>query len=819
MAQNQQNNPELINFPSEQRTLPTGDTPQESDVLLSETELEDGGIEFEFGNPEEEDLLSEFDSPYESGFYENLVPTIDPDDLDDIAQEVIDGFEADKESRSEWDDTVVQGIENLGLRYEELSEPFEGACAATHPVILENAVKFQAKASSELLPPSGPVKTQVLGEHQGEELEDLQRRATRVKRILNYQLTEVIHEYYPDTERMLLYVALVGSGFKKSWWDQNLQRPCSEYIPVDQFYVNQAAPDLRRAERWTQILYLTDVDLEDYYEQGIYLEPPEPMTATRPNYNEITRKINDVMGISSGGDYEDDEVYTVLHQRKYLDLDGTGYAPYLVDVDKETAQVLSIRRNWREEDTGRRDRQWVTHYPFIPGFGFMGLGLIHVLGNFQMTLTTALRSLVDSGQFANLQGGFKNRGLRIVGDDGPISFGEWRDVETYGGVSLRDALLPLPYKEPSAVLFEMLQFLEGRAQKFADTTEQVIADSTNYGPVGTTMALLEASTKFYSAVHKRLHWAQKQELRILAEINYDFLPKTGYTVALVGELHEAFREDFDPRTIDVVPVSDPNIASQAQRVTIAQSILTAAQQAPHIHNLKNVYRRFYVAMDIDNIEEILPPDEEAKPQGPLMDIKDAVSGKPIGVFPGQDHESHVAVKTAWLQDPTQGGSPLMQNVVPIIAANLREHQLALFVEAVEAQVPEEAARKEFAQAQAAQRVMRAHQVIAEEEQEGTPEMVYAKAEQLKAFADAVEQITEAENSRVDREVKIAEAVRKFMETSIKADTEGAKLNLERVQQIIDMAEAGSKELVEEENATKQLELQKEKATNEASSSR
>jgi hypothetical protein len=775
------------------------------DIQLDEgTPTEDGGMEFEIID-EQDELLGEFDNPLEVGHYENLVATLPEEDLAEIAQEVIEGYETDKQSRSDWDETVVTGLENLGLKYEELSEPFEGACAATHPVILENAIKFQAKASSELLPPGGPVKTQILGDNI---TEDLQKRAHRVKRVLNYQLTEVIHEYYPDTERMYLYVALIGSGFKKTWWDNNLQRPCSEYVPVDQFYVNQSAPDIRRAERWTQVLYLTDINLQDYVEAGLYMEPPEGMQPGKAQHSEITNKVNEIMGFSSPSDLLEDEVYTVLHQRKYLDL-GDGYAPYLIDVDLESEQVLSIRRNWRENDTSRKDRQWFSHYTFIPGFGFYGLGLIHVLGNFQATLTTVLRSLVDAGQFANLQGGFKLRGLRVVGDDGPISFGEWRDVELYSGASLRDALMPLPYKEPSAVLFEMLQFLEGRAQKFADTTEQVIADSTNYGPVGTTMALLEASTKFYSAVHKRMHWAQKQELRILAEINYDFLPQTGYTVSLAGEFHEAFREDFDPKTIDVVPVSDPNIASQAQRVTIAQSILTAAQQAPHLHDLKAVYRRFYTAMDIDNIEELLPPDQEAQPQGPLQDIQDAVAGKPIGVFPGQDHGSHVAVKSAWLQDPSQGGSPIMQQVVPIVAANLREHQLAMWVEAVGSQLGDNAARTEFAEAQAAQRVARANQIAMEEEQEGSPAMVLAKAEELKAFADAVEQITDAEDSRVDREVKIYEQIRKFMETSIKAEETGAKLNLERVQQIIDMAEAANKENFERENAERQAQAQRQ----------
>ena len=497
---------------------PEGDTEQEATI---EYDNSDGGVIVEFKNPTEELLSDEQIEETDDEFYRNLADEIDDDILQDISQEVYDNFVADKDSRGEWESMFERGFDLLGLKLEEASEPFEGACTAVHPVLIESAVKFQSKATQELFPASGPVKSQIIG-NVSEEKED---QAQRVEEFMNYQVTDQMSEYFDEFERMLFHLPLIGSAFKKIYFDSGLNRPVSEFVPIDQFYVSYYATDLRRADRYTHVIYRSPVEMRRDIAAGMY-EDVELPEASIPQSTPMSQKMDNIMGLSPSGD--NDPQYVLLEQHCYLDLEGFEdeediALPYIVTIEEKSRKILSIRRNYDKDDPRKEKKIFFTHYRFVPGFGFYGLGLIHFLGNLTMTATAAMRSLVDAGQFANLPGGFKAKGMRIVGDNDPISPGEFKEVEATGN-DISKMIINLPYKEPSQTLLQMLNFVTSTAQKFADSTEQVIADGVNYGPVGTTMALLEASSKFFSAIHKRLHKSQKEEFKLLGRINYEYLP-------------------------------------------------------------------------------------------------------------------------------------------------------------------------------------------------------------------------------------------------------------------------------------------------------
>ena len=452
---------------------------------------DDGGVVIEFGNSDQEgpDELPEYAMDDEEGFFKNLVDDLDEDTLEEIANQVLDNYEADKESRAEWESMFERGFDLLGLKIEEASEPFEGACTAVHPLIIESAVKFQSKATQELFPAAGPVRTQILGKSDKRREEQSQR----VKTFMNYQLTEQIPEYFDETERMLFNLPLIGSAFKKIYFDTTLNRPVSEFVPIDQFFVSYYATDLRRADRYTHLIYRSPIELQRCINAGMYAEIDLP-TAAVPSQTAMAEKMNTILGLSPSSQH--DPQYVLLEQHCYLELptelteEDDGLAlPYIVTIEEQSRKVLSVRRNYNPNDPAKQKKMFFTHYRYVPGFGFYGLGLIHFLGNLTMTATAAMRALVDAGQFANLPGGFKQKGVRIVGDNDPISPGEFKDVEATG-VNLQQAIIPLPYKEPSATLFNMLNFISQTGQKFADTTEQMVSDAASYGPVGTTMALL-----------------------------------------------------------------------------------------------------------------------------------------------------------------------------------------------------------------------------------------------------------------------------------------------------------------------------------------
>ena len=675
-----------------------------------------------------------------AGFYQNLVEILDEEKLEEIGQTVIGKFESDKDSRAEWESMFERGFDLLGLKLEDTTEPFEGAATAVHPLLIESAVKFQSKASQELFPANGPVKAQVLGDATLEK----QQQANRVQNFMNYQVTTQMPEYFDEFERMLFHLPLIGSAVKKIYYDSSLDRPVSEFVPIDQFYVSYYASDLRRADRYTHVIYRSPVDLSRQIEAGMYADIELP-SAGVPTLSGMAEKMDTVLGLSPAGD--NDPQYVLLEQHCYLELEedtmhtGKSACPYIVTVEQQSGQVLSIRRNWAEGDDKYVKKMHFTHYRYVPGFGFYGLGLIHFLGNLTMSATAAMRSLLDAGQFANLPGGFKAKGVRMVGDNDPIAPGEFKEVEATG-MDLTKSIIPLPFKEPSQTLFNMLSFVTGAGQKFADSTEQVIADSGGYGPVGTTMALLEASSKFFSAIHKRLHRAQGDEFKVLARIDSEYLPNE-YPYDLPGITEKIFKADFDGR-VDIIPVSDPNIPSNAQRMMLVQMVQQiAAQSEPGMFDMEAINSMLLTTANVPDVDKLMPFKKEAVPLDPVSDIMAASEGKPIKAFTGQNHDAHIAVKTAYMQDPMNQKSPAFAKLAAALQANISEHMLVKYQEQMDGlynqslqnpqvmgQIALDPQAIGMVQAQAAQQILQANMAAAQGP--GTPEqqMLAIEAQKL-----------------------------------------------------------------------------------------
>ena len=649
----------------------------EGEAPTMEFDETDGSVVVMFDSNVGEDLSKQQLKEENKDFFRNLVVELDEDELLEISTQVCDNYEADKDSRADWESMFERGFDLLGLKLQEGSEPFEGACTAVHPILIESAVKFQSKATQELFPAAGPVKTRIIGNVS----EEREEQAQRVKEFMNYQVQEQMTEYFDEFERMLFHLPLIGSAFKKIYFDSNLNRPVSEFIPIDQFYVSYYATDLQNADRYTHVIFRSPVEMRRDMASGMYHDEELP-DAGMPNLTPIAQKMDTIMGMSPSGD--NDPQYVLLEQHCYLDLPGkfgdedNVPLPYIVTIEEQSRKVLSIRRNYNQDDPRKVKKTFFTHYKFVPGFGFYGLGLIHFLGNLTMTATAAMRSLVDAGQFANLPGGFKAKGLRIVGDNDPISPGEFREVEATGN-DISKMIINLPYKEPSQTLFQMLNFVSATAQKFADTTEQVISEGANYGPVGTTMALLEASSKFFSAIHKRLHKSQHKEFTLLGRINNEYLPDESM-VEIPSNALTIYKNDFDGR-IDIIPVSDPNIPSSAHRMMMAQLALQLSQSAPPgMFNVEELNRTILTAANLPNLDKIMPRKPDPEPLDPVSDIQASVKGMPIQAFPGQDHQAHIQIKTSFIQDPMNGGNPLMQRIVPILQANIQEHIMMKYKE-------------------------------------------------------------------------------------------------------------------------------------------
>jgi len=789
--------------------------PQEVSNVIPMTEMEetenatfevdpvDGGVTVDFSETVEMEASEDI-----SEWYGDISESLEDDDLASIASDVIDNFEADKESRAEWESMFERGFDLLGLKLEQGSEPFDGACTAVHPLLIESAVKFQSKASGELFPSRGPVKAQIFGKS----TPDKEMQANRVQNFMNYQLTEQMPEYFDEFERMLFHLPLIGSSFKKMYYDATIKRPKSEFIPIDQFYVSYYATDLGNADRYTHVIYRSPVELARDIRVGVYqdVDLPTPSVGTMTAFSE---KMDTIIGLSPSSD--NDPQYVLLEQHCYLNLDEEDEAlPYIVTVEQQSRQVLSIRRNYKQDDPNKEKISHFVHYRFVPGFGFYGLGLIHFLGNLTMSATAAMRSLIDAGQFANLPGGFKAKGVRMVGDNDPISPGEFKEVEATG-IDLSKAIVPLPYKEPSSTLFQMLNFVAAAGQKFADSTEQVISDAASYGPVGTTMALLEASSKFFTAIHKRLHKSQKDEFRILARIDYDYLP-TEYPYDVPYEDRSIFKQDFDGR-IDIIPVSDPNIPSNAHRMMMANMALQMAQQSPPgMFNLEALNRTILNASNMPNVDEILPPKIEPQKLDPVSDIMSATKGIPIAAFPGQNHDAHIQVKMAYLQDPMNGANPIMQRIAPIIQANIQEHSVMKYQEqmigvseGLMQQAPDQAGNPavvEMAMAEAAKQVLNANQAMGQaqspEQQLVSLEQAKVELEKQKLQSDTVTDAAELEIKNKELEIKETAQIIEMLKASATNKSKETQSELNRQ----------SKEAIKEAEIQAKIEIEDAKIT-------
>ena len=599
----------------------------------------------------------------------NLAELLDDGYLGEISSDLRGSYEEDLESRSEWEDTYTKGLDQLGVKHEERSQPFEGASGVTHPLIAESVTQFQAQAYKELLPSGGPVKTQVLG------LQDAEReeQASRVKNFMNYQIMEVMEEFDPDMDQLLFYLPLSGSTFKKVYFDEAKQRAVSKFVPAQDLVVPYAASDLATASRVTHVLRMDANDVRKMQIAGFYKDVE--LSKHEQGEDEVRQKIDEIQGTSKS---YTDEVFTILEMHVDLDIEGfedmgpdgqpTGIAlPYIVTIDEGSGQVLAIRRNFEEGVGLAKKTQYFVHYKFMPGLGFYGFGLIHMIGGLGRAATSILRQLIDAGTLANLPAGFKARGVRVRNDDEPLHPGEWRDIDAPGG-NIRDAIQPLPYKEPSATLAQLLGALIEGGRRFVSLADQQTGDGNTAAPVGTTVAMLERGMKVMSAIHKRLHYSQRQEFRVLARIFRDNLPPE-YPYDVQGGNRMIKAQDFDDR-VDVVPVSDPNIFSMAQRVTLAQTQLQLAQSNPQVHNLHAAYRRMYQALEVQNIDEILPPPPQPQPLDPAIENARALMGEILNTFPEQDHDIHIRIHMAFMKTPLVMTSP---QVMGTFYSHIMEH--------------------------------------------------------------------------------------------------------------------------------------------------
>ena len=617
-------------------------------------------------------------------FDANLAEFISDHDLGIISSDLFEGYQNDKSSRKEWSEAYTKGLDLLGLKYQERSQPWQGASSVTHPLLTEAVTQFQAQAYKELLPGGGPVRTQIIGAITKEK-ED---QAQRVSDFMNYQIMHVMEEFDPELDQMLFYLPLAGSTFKKVYYDATLGRAVSKFIGADDLVVPYTATDLASSERITHVIKKNENDVKKMQVSGFYRDVDLTMLDEESRIKEKERRIAGVQQVS----YSSDQ-YTLLEI--HADLDIPGYEntdgiklPYIVTIDEGSNKVLSIYRNYKEEDTLFKKEHYFVHYKFMPGLGFYGLGLIHMLGGLSRTATAALRQLVDAGTLANLPAGFKARGLRIKDDDSPLQPGEFRDVDAPGG-NLRDGLMPLPYKGADPTLFQLLGFCVQTGKEFATVADQKVGEAAGAGaPVGTTMAILERGMKVMSAIHKRLHYAQKIEFNLLAKVFSDYLPAE-YPYMVAGGNNAIKQTDFDDR-VDVIPVSDPNIFSMAQRVTLAQTQLQLAQSNPQMHDLREAFVRMYSALGVQNIEKLLPRPPEPQPSDPAMENSGSLNGKKPMAFPEQDHSAHIRAHRAFMSSFLVKQNPAVMNLlqshivehVGFMARNIVQEELAPQMEQV-----------------------------------------------------------------------------------------------------------------------------------------
>jgi len=768
------NQPEDIKLEdiNEVETVSEEETPSTDEVEVITTE--DGGAEVSFDPSAIE--------PQSTSHFQNLAEVLDDATLDPLGSKLTSDYMDYRSSRKDWEDTYRNGLDLLGFKYERRTEPFRGASGVTHPVLSEAVTQFQAQAYKELLPADGPVRTQILGL----ETPAKQDQANRVKDFMNYQIMDQMKEYEPEFDQMLFYLPLSGSTFKKVYYDELLGRAVSKFIPADDLVVPYSATNLDDAEAVVHIIKMSENDLRKQQVGGFYrditLNPPQMSS------DEITKKEQELEGIKQN---KQDDIYTLLECHVNLDLEGfedldsqgmpTGIKlPYVVTVEESSRKVLSIRRNYAENDIKKNKTNYFVHFKFLPGLGFYGFGLIHMIGGLSRTATSALRQLLDAGTLANLPAGFKSRGIRVRDDAQPLQPGEFRDVDAPGG-NIRDQFMTLPFKEPSAVLLQLLGVVVGAGQRFAAIADMQVGDMNQQAAVGTTVALLERGSRVMSAVHKRLYVGLKQEFKLLAQVFKTYLPKE-YPYDVVGGQRQIKLTDFDDR-VDILPIADPNIFSQTQRISLAQTQLQLAQSNPQIHNLYQAYRSMYEAVGVKNINAILPPPQQPMPKDPSLEHIDALAARPFQAFPGQDHRAHIEAHLNFMQLNMVRNAPM---VMGSIQKNILEHISIMAQEQVQLEFV-----REFGQLQVLQPQAQANPAVAQVIQQITQKIEARKAqliaEMTQEFAMDENKITSQMDGDPLLKLKSREVDLRAMENERKKVNDEERINLDKMKAMMNQA--------------------------------
>ena len=770
---------------------------EQFEIEVEEEPLEDEVVEVFIDDEGIASFGDEFDEDYAISFGENIAEILDESTRGELASKITSYYHDDLDSRQDWYETFRDGLDLLGIKTNTRSEPFEGASGVYHPLLAEAVTHFQAQTYRELLPAGGPVDTQVMGVTSDPKLE----QANRVKNFMNYQLTYKMEEYDPEMDQMLFYLPLAGSAFKKSYYDPSVGRAVSRFVKAEDLVVPYTTNDLVTASRITHVIRMTENDLKKLQLSGFYRD----VDMGSPSYikqNDLQDKIDELEGVDrTGGDDE----YTLLEVHGEFDLEGfedkdendepTGLAlPYIITVCLDTNEVLSIRQNYDPTDPMRRKVEYFTHYKFLPGLGFYGFGLIHMIGGVTKSATAILRQLIDAGTLSNLPAGFKSRGLNIQRSDDPIQPGEWRDVDTPGGV-IRDSFLPLPYKEPSGTLAQLLGLLVESGQKFAAVMDQGTGDGNQNAPVGTTVAVLEKGQKVISAIHKRLHYAQRSEFKILKRIFGEVLPQE-YPYQVQGAQQSVFREDFSDN-VDVIPVSDPNIFSTTQRIILAQTQLQMAQSAPQLHNMREAFRKMYLALNIRDIDDLLLPEFEPIPKDPVQENMDALMNVPLKAFIQQNHDAHIQAHMAFMQNPQMQQNP---QAMSALQAHIQEHialKYRVQMEQILAQQgiqlpqpgpdgqmpqlpPEMESQIAMAAAQATQQITGQEQALAQamaaQQQDPQREMFQ---EQMNLEYEKLSQKDRASQRKTDLELEKLDSQERQTDIKVAADLQEAEMQNER----------------------------------------
>ena len=746
----------------------------------------------------------------------NLAEVLDESHLRELSQDLIGLVTADTDSRKDWADTFVKGLDVLGFKYEERTEPWEGACGVYSTVLAEAAIRFQAETMSEVFPAAGPVKTKILGDESKEKIE----AAERVKADMNYELTERMVEYRPEHERLLYSLGLSGSAFKKVYYDPNMGRQVAIYVPAEDVIVPYGASHIETAERVTHVMRKTKNELRKLQHGGFYrdIDLGEP----EPYHSDIEERKAEEGGFSLTDDnrYALYEIHADLVIEGIDDSDDDIAKPYVVTIERGSGEVLSIRRNWNEDDDLHLKRQHFVHYVYVPGFGFYGLGLIHIIGGYARAGTSLIRQLVDAGTLSNLPGGLKSRGLRIKGDDTPIEPGEWKDVDVPSG-SIRDNIMPLPYKEPSQTLLALLNQITNEGRRLGAISDMNISDMSANAPVGTTLALLERTLKPMAAVQARVHYAMKQEFKMLKAIMAEYAPiDYGYQPHR-GEI--SARQD-DYLTTDVIPVSDPNSSTMAQRVVQYQAVLQMAQSAPQIYDLPQLHRQMIEVLGVKNADKLVPTKDDAKPTDPVSENMDALIGKPMKAFIYQDHAAHIATHTSFMKDPMIaqmiGQNPQAQQIMASLQAHIAEHlgfqyrqqieeKLGAPLPAPNETLPEEV-EVQLARlvADAGQQLTQAHQQQAAQQQAQQQAQDPAfQLQQAELQVKAQEVQRKAAKDQSEAQLKQAELQRKAQKDLVDSALEAERLKIDQQELVIDAQKEGVKLAADRRKDNTKLDLE------------